>query len=254
MKGFKSTLREINITLTELALFENIVNATIIFLAFYLVFSFSSIHFVFSAIPALVYLIAYSILAFKKSKPAIVESKYNPLKEKLRTAADNVQYENPIIEELEYEVTREMKNVGLSLFINPKMLSYKIFIATLLSFLIMFASTLNFKFDMFSLKKVPDIFEKKFAAGNFIATQLETSDDIYGEKDVAKLGDKELNIRIKPVDFRVSVREEGSFETREFEGIFPKDIVVKESIAFEENIAQEDQELVKSYFKKLAES
>jgi hypothetical protein len=140
----------------------------------------------------------------------------------------------------------------LSLFINPKTLSYKIFIATVLSFLIMFSTTLNVKFPSFNLKKGPDIFYDNKAAGDFEAQELEVSDEIYGEDDVAQLGNDALNIRIKPVDFRVSVKEEGSFEKREFETIFPKDVVVKESVAFEENIAQEDQELVKNYFKKLA--
>ena len=253
MKGFKIVLKEINRTLTQLALFENLVNATIVFLASYLVFSFFNAHVIFSILPALIYLYIYTYLTIKAPKPLIIESKYSPLKEKLRTAADNVEYENPIINELEYEVASEMKNVGLSLFINPKTLSYKIFAATILSFLIIFSSTLNYRFQSISIKKIPDIFEQKAkGAGNFIATKLETSDEIYGDKDVVKLGSNELTIKIKPVDFRVSVKEEGELEKREFETIYPKDVVVKESAAFEENIAQENQELVKNYFKKLA--
>ena len=80
-----------------------------------------------------------------------------------------------------------------------------------------------------------------------------TSEDIYGKKDVAKLGDKELNIRIKPVDFKVNVREEGESRQQKFETVFPKELAVKETVAYEENIPQEQQELVKNYFKKLAE-
>ena len=251
MKTFNDVLKEINWTLTQIALFENVVNATIIFLISYLILSFFSIHFLFSIIPAAAYFIIYIYLTLKSSKPDIVESKYAPLREKLRTAADNVKYDNPIIDELEYEVTSEMKNVGLSLFINPKTLSYKMFAAMLLSFLIIFSSTLNVKFEGLSTKKIPDIFQKTKGAGNFIATKLETSNDIYGNENVAKLGNNELSIKIRPVDFRVSVKEEGSFEKKEFETIFPKDVVVKESAAFEENIAKEDQELVKNYFKKL---
>ena len=186
------------------------------------------------------------------SKTRIVEDRYAPLKEKLRTAADNVEKDNVIIDELEYEVTTEMKSVGLSLFINPRNISYKILAATVLSFLIIFTSTFNIQFPTIK-KAVPDIFERSMkGAGNFIATKLESSEDIYGDEDVAKLGSDDLDIRIKPVDFKVSVKEEGTFQKKEFETIFPSDAVVKETSAYEENIPKEQQELVKNYFKKLA--
>ena len=37
-----------------------------------------------------------------------------------------------------------------------------------------------------------------------------------------------------------------------FDEVFPKDVEIKSGASFEENIPQEQQELVKSYFKKLA--
>jgi len=255
MKQFQNVVKEINRTLNELILFENIVNTTLVFLVFYLVLSLFDFHPLYALIPALLYLGFYSYIRFKYSKPLIVESKYAPLKEKLRTAADNIGLDNPIVDELEYEVTNEMKNVGLSLFINPKILSYKIFGVMLLSFLIIFATTLNLKLLEFAKEKVPDIFDTKGlkGVGNFVATKLNTSEDIYGKEDVAKLGDKELNIRIKPVDFKVNVKEEGDTQKQNFETTFPQELIVKETTAYEENIPQEQQELVKNYFKKLAE-
>lgn len=107
----------------------------------------------------------------------------------------------------------------------------------------------------FAKEKVPDIFDTKGlkGVGNFVATKLNTSEDIYGKEDVAKLGDKELNIRIKPVDFKVNVKEEGDTQRQNFETTFPQELIVKETVAYEENIPQEQQELVKNYFKKLAE-
>jgi len=253
MKQFKDVVKEINRTLNQLIIFENIVNTTLIFLAFYLILSVLDFMPLFALLPALAYLGYYTRLTLKSSKPLIVESKYAPLREKLRTAADNVGKENPIVDELEYEVTSEMKNVGLSMFINPRTLSYKIFAVMILSFMIIFVTTLNFKLLDFAKQKVPDIFVNPKGVGNFIATQLNTSGDIYGKEDVAKLGDKELNIRIKPVDFKVNVKEEGATEQHQFDTTFPRDMTVRETVAYEENIPQEQQELVKNYFKKLAE-
>ena len=253
MKQFLSVVKEINRTLNELILFENIVNTTIVFLVFYLILSVIDTTPLFALIPALAYLGFYSYKSFTAYKPLIVESKYAPLREKLRTAADNVGMESPVAEELEYEVTSEMKNVGLSMFINPKTLSYRIFAVMVLSFLIIFVSTLNLKLLDFAKQNVPNIFEGPKGVGNFVATKLETTDDIYGNKDVAKLGDNDLNIRIKPVDFKVNVKEEGETSKQNFETVFPSDLAVKETLAYEENIPQEQQELVKNYFKKLAQ-
>ena len=255
MKQFKSVVTEINRTLTEIILFENIVNTTLIFLVFYLAFSILDFMPLYALAPALTYLAFYSYISFRSSKSLIVEGKYAPLREKLRTAADNLGMDNPIADELAYEVTSEMKNVGLSMFINPRSLSYKILGVIILSFMIIFATTANLKILDFAKQKVPDIFETKGikGVGNFVAVKLNTSDDIYGKEDVAKLGDKELNIRIKPVDFKVNVREEGDSKQQKFETVFPKELDVKETGAYEENIPQEQQELVKNYFKKLAE-
>ena len=255
MKPFQNVVREINKTLNELILFENIVNTTLVFLVFYLILSVIDFHPLFALIPALIYLGFYSYMSSKSSKPLIIEGKYAPLREKLRTAADNIGMDNPVIDELEYEVTTEMKNVGLSMFISPKILSYKIFAVIVLSFMIIFATTLNLKLLEFARQNIPDIFDTKNlkGVGNFVAVKLNTSEDIYGKNDAAKLGDKELNIRLKPVDFKVNVREQGEAQRQEFETVFPKELIVKETVAYEENIPQEQQELVKNYFKKLAE-
>lgn len=255
MKQFSNVVKEINKTLNQLILFENIVNTTLVFLVFYFILSIVDFHPLYALIPALLYLGFYSYISFKSYKPLIVEGKYSPLKEKLRTAADNIGLENPVVEELEYEVTSEMKNVGLSMFINPKTLSYKIFAVMILSFVIIFTASLNLKLLEFAKQKVPNIFETKNlkGVGNFVASQLQTDEDIYGKDDVAKLGDKELNIRIKPIDFKVNVKEEGDVQQQKFETVFPNELVVKETVAYEENIPQEQQELVKNYFKKLAE-
>jgi len=112
---------------------------------------------------------------------------------------------------------------------------------------------MNLKIIEFARNTVPDIFQGPKGVGNFVAAKLNTSGDIFGKGDVAQLGDKELNIRLKPVDFKVNVREEGDTQQQKFEATFPSDLAVKETAAYEENIPQEQQELVKNYFKKLAE-
>jgi hypothetical protein len=255
MKQFQSVVKDVNKTLNELILFDLIVNTTLVFLGFFFIFAILDFNGLYSLIPSSIYFgyVGYKKLAF--SKALMVEDKYAPLREKLRTAEDNMEGSGPVIEELQYEVCAEMKNVGSSMFVNPKRLSYKVFFAMALSFLIIFATTLDIKILDLAKQNVPDIFDSKSpkGVGDFTATELNTSEDIYGEKDVAELGDDQLNIRIKPVDFKVNVREEGDISHQEFETVFPSDLAVKESQTYDENIPIEQQELVKNYFKKLTE-
>ena len=254
MKQFPSVIKEINRTLNQIIFFENMVNTTLVFLVFYLALTVLDFRPIYALLPAAAYLAFYTYISFKSSKSLIVENKYSPLREKLRTAADNIALSNPVVEELEYDVTKEMKNVGLSMFISPKTISYKIFAVMVISFMIIFATTANLK--LVNLAKYgPSIFDTKNlkGVGNLAATKLNTTADIYGKNDVAKLGDKELNIRLKPVDFKVNVKETGDAQKQNFETTFTQDMAVKETSAYEENIPQEQQELVKNYFKKLAE-
>ena len=87
---------------------------------------------------------------------------------------------------------------------------------------------------------------------NCACGEIKESDDIYGESKLAVLGNEEIDIRIRTVNYEVSVRQEGDLEQKQFDEIFPSEVNVEGTSAFEENIAEEQQELVKNYFNKLA--
>ncbi len=55
------------------------------------------------------------------------------------------------------------------------------------------------------------------------------------------------------MNYEVNVREEGDVEQKQFDEIFPKEVFIEGSSASDEKIPEEQQELVKSYFNKLAE-
>jgi len=89
--------------------------------------------------------------------------------------------------------------------------------------------------------------------------EVNERNDIYGDSKLAVLGDQQIDIRIKPVNYEVSVREEGDVEQKQFDEIFPSEenctqeqqVDINQSSAYEENIPPEQQELVKNYFNKL---
>ena len=256
MKNFIKVIREINRTLNFLIIFETILNTVIFFLVVYFLLSLVNLFPILALIPSVIYFAIRLYANFKRDKRKIVESKYEPLKEKLRTAADNINEDNPVVNELEEEVVHDLKHVGLSSFIQTKKVSYKIFTVIFLSFAIVFATTLDlYIVDLTKfLSNVPDMLENLNLrrADNTLLGEINESEDIYGESKLAVLGGEQINIKIKPVNYEVNVREEGDVEQRQFSGIFPREVNVEQASAFEENIATDQQELVKSYFNNLA--
>jgi|TARA_Y100000310_G_scaffold220550_2_gene222081 hypothetical protein len=259
MKNFAKVIKEINSTLNFLAIFETTINSAIFFLVVYLLLSLINLYPILALIPAGVYFATRLYVNSKTDKRKIIEKKYEPLREKLRTAADNYKQDNPVVNELQNDVVLDLKHVSLSSFISTKRISYKILSTIILSFAIVLATTLNLYIVDLSkfLGELPEFLEKvnpiNRASNNPIG-EINESDDIYGDSKLAVLGNQEIDIKIKPVNYEVNVREEGDAEQKQFDEIFPSDVNIEQSSAYEENIPEEQQQLVKSYFNKLAES
>src|SRR3989338_10653213 len=186
MKDFIKVIKEINRTIDFFMFFESFLNAAIFFLAVYFVLSLVNLYPISALIPALIYFILMLYVHSREDKRKIVESKYEPLKEKLRTAADNVNEDNPVVNELEEEVITDLKHVGLSSFIQTKPVSYKIFVTILLSFAIVFATQQNlYVVDLSKfLSNLPGILENinpLKIADNTPLGEINESNDIYGE-------------------------------------------------------------------------
>lgn len=254
MKIFTDAVREINRTLTFLTVFETLLNTAIFFLIVYLLLSLVNLFPILALIPAAFYFAIRVYASSKKDKRMAVESKYLPLKEKLRTAADNMDKDNPVVNELQDEVLSELKNVSLSSFISTKHISYKILSTVVLSFTIVLATTFNLYIVDVSkfLGGIPGYIDSVgLKRADIPIGGINESGDIYGEGSLAVLGNEQLDIRIKPANFEVNVREEGDSEKKQFDEMFPSEADVQQSSASEESIPEEQQELVKSYFNKL---
>lgn len=251
-------MKEINSTLNHIILFDNILNSLIIFLSVYLVLSIFSFYPIAALAPALVYLTAISYISIVGNKAKIVEGKYANLNEKLRTAADNIQLENPVVEALQEEVIEEIKEVRASSFYNQRRTSLKILASVILCFLIVFVATLNLDFLNFRvLIDNIQLIEKEILGaeegGEIPSAGEGDSRDIYGEESIATLGGKELEIEIKPVNYEINVKSIGDVaEKKQFEEEFPEEVFASSTEGFEENIPIDHQELVKEYFKELA--
>jgi len=255
MKNFIKAVKEINSTLNFITVFDLLLNSAIFFLVVYFLLSLVNLFPMFAIVPVAVYFVLRLAVKSRRDKRKMVESKYEPLKEKLRTAVDNIREENPVVNELEDDVMHDLKHVGLSSFIQTKQVMLKIFSVIILSFAIVFATEMGFYIVDLNefLSNVPDFLDGiSRRADNVMLGEINESQGIYGKSKLAVLGNEEIDIRIKPTNYEVNVREEGDVEQKQFDEIFPREVAVEQASAFEEKIPEEQQELVKSYFNKLA--
>lgn len=257
MKKFRKAIREINSSIAFLMWFETVLNTIVFFLIVYLFLSMINVYPMAAAIPAAVFFFVRIFSKSRVDKKRMVEQEYKPLREKLRTAADNMKESNPVVDELQEEVVHDLKNVTLSSFLNTKSIFFKIAMTMVLSFAIVFTTTMNlYVVDFNSLiASIPDILEQTNPVNRGKTAplgEINETDDIYGDSKLAVLGDDQIDIKIQPVNYEVSVREEGDLEQKQFDEMFPTEVAIEQSSAFEERIPEEQQELVKNYFNELA--
>ena len=264
IKAFANAIREIRTTLTNLLLFDIAMNAVIIFLTVYLLLFVFEYEPFFAIIPAVLYFIVWAYQESKISEMREVEKAHDPLKEKLRTAVDNRNVENPIVIELQEEVLSELKHVRLSSFVKTKPLSYKILAVIVLCFVILLFAQLGLTFD--GSKLIDDAF-KGYALGGKGAGNETPEDyitagsggdevDIYGEKSVAKLGNEEINLEIKPVSSEINVRDVTDIQEKEFDEEYPSEVFIEGGDLCGDSckIAEGYNDIVKNYYKNLANS
>ena len=263
MKNFNKVLKEVNVIVDEVLAFDIILTSVLIFLGFYLGLLLINFNPWYALFPTLVYLSFLLYIDLNTNKYKIVEDKYAPLYERLRTAADNVDKENEIVDELEQEVVTNLRNVRVSSFVKIKRVSYKVLGSVILCLIILFASIYNVNFGDFgfALEDIRDFVYKEGGLGEggelgdeLVAGKNGWEGDIYGEESIARIGMRELQIRIKQPSLEVIGSEIYEVPEREFEETFPDEIFATSAGGYEEKITIENQKLVKSYFKELSKN
>lgn len=264
MEPFKEVLDEVNGFLNKLAVFDILLNALLIFLSGYLTLNFLVIESVdqfYAIFPAAGYVVAAAALGMKRSKVLEVEKKYPQLNERLRTAADNLDMDNEIVQNLHREIKKKLVAVEGSSFFNVKKTSIKVSTAVVLCFLIIFMN--SFAIAGISVKTIfppprishidtdgngegePD----QFGGGPGGGSNIET--DQIGISGVAQLGDEELTLSLEAEGYELNIRDVKEVKKRYYDEVFPSETDVSSAAAYEENIPKEQQEIVNNYFKQI---
>src|SRR3989344_1539816 len=107
MQDFSRAMKEVRRTLNQVFLFEVLLNGLLVFLAIYFLLLLINLSPSWALAPTVIYVIATAYLRLNANKPRIVEGKHAALREKLRTAADKMGRESPLVDELESDVLKE---------------------------------------------------------------------------------------------------------------------------------------------------
>ncbi len=260
MDDFKGVLKEINRRIGGVLVFDIILTTVLLFLLCYLALILFRLNPWYGLVPALIYFLFLLYKSIKTNKYRMIEKRYRPLQEKLRTAVDNVNTTGTVITNLEKEVVNDLKKVSISSFIGMRKTSFKLFCCILVCFAILSSSIYNLHFEGFdkAFNKTKNFLYEKFGKqGGGTGYEAMAGDggeegDIYGRESVAKIGTKGMELKIKQASLEIVGAGIEETPKKEFDEAFPDEIFATSSSGYEEKIAAENQKLVKNYFKELS--
>ncbi len=268
MKDFKKAVLEIRSNLFYLILLESVTSGFLVFLIAYLILSFFDVSFWISFLIGCIGLAVFYFYNKKIYQVRKIEQAYPFLGEKLRTAVDTAGVNNEVVEDLQAQVLSEIKHVHPGMFFDSGIFSLKIVFVVFFSFLLVFTSFFHIQIKEFrtetldSLQKnMQTVFSDQPTGGNISNLPDEAANgagispnkNILGKKSLTQLGDKTIDVTIRPAKYEFTVRESGDQNNKEFKSEFPNEIHTEQSTFYQENIPKDDQDVVKAYFKKLAE-
>ncbi len=254
-------LREIGTALWQLTLFTTIMDSLVVFAISFLALTLLSFPWYASLFPLLIYGAIHTYRAITSLKFSIVEDKVPSLRERLTTAADNLDKENEITASLNDEVLKLMKEIRTSYFLSFGRLTRQLAVLAALSFLIIGTSAYNVK--IYDYKKTIDFITETASSlkeyqlkgqQDSIFHETNATEDIFGNKSIAKLGTKELDLQINPQMSDVDITRQRERKPQQFQDIPPKEISATTEKSYSETIPKGYQKIVKSYFKQITKN
>lgn len=264
MKKIKYAIRELKDSLAYFGLFSSLFDTLVIFAVFVLVFYLLNLSWLFSFLIAVPYLFFHTRSNLKKLDLNFVEEKIPELKEELRTCADTRNVEgNEIVVMLHEEILKKMKKIKTSYFLSLGRLSRQIVFLAVLSFLIITVSAYNVKFIDIpqTISDLNNLGDGK-NHGDYLLDEsllgyedMDEDADIFGNKSIAELGNKEIVLEINPLLSDVDISQiNDPRNTNNFDEVMPIEISAMTDASYEESIPKQYQRIVKTYFKEISKN
>ncbi len=259
-KAFSRLIKEIDLLFDNVIVFNAVLLALILFLSSYIILMLLRTNTMYAFFAPAIYLSAYLFIKLRENKYIKVEKKYPELNEKIRTAVDNIYTDNPVVNELREEVSRDIKGVDYAGFFKEKRSSYKIMLIILLCFGMLFLAKydVGFELDMraaFSFIEGGEGNATGIVSDIISATTSGPDEAIFGEEYLAELGDEVQTISMNRAGYEINMDDVKDPSLKDFEqSLFPEDVGIEKAGVYVQKDLEEHKELVKNYFKNMAES
>lgn len=259
MEKIVLALRELKKVMMQVSIAHCMLDAMLVFMVLYLGFYLIYIDGKFAFLLAFLYFVVNTSIKVRALNLEAVEEKAPALKNQLTTSADNLSKPGEIVQLLHLDVLRQMKEIQVSSFINYKRIWRQLMMMAVLTFAVLTLSAFDVRLMPYQ-DIVTGFASKEIYLPNDIQLELQAgqptgSGDIFGNENVAELGQNEIQLQINPVLSEINLDDIKEAEKKDFEkqDLLKEDIVATTDSSFDEKISKEHKEVVKKYFSKISE-
>jgi hypothetical protein len=254
MINIKSEISKIKRRLVFTKFFDCFLNSVLIGLCIaglLLIFGFK---FEYSFIAGGIYLVYGFVKAAKKSSLREIEKKIPDLEWQLRTAADNANKRNEVVEHLNHQVAEKIGFVNFYDLLSGKKTSFRLFGIIFIGVLIFYVYSSGFNV-MAALTPDDGPGFLGEATGLFFEGGSDSLDgksksngEIYGDESDIEIGRRKLELELRSVEDEIDLEDEqdpeyGKKGGRKFNG----EVSGQQDSSYNENIGIDEEELVKKY-------
>lgn len=257
MSDIRRLFRELNFEIIKIVLLDSFMTSAVVFLILQIILSFLGVSWYFPAGLSFSVMIILFILHVRKIKLVHIEEKNPELKEILRTAKDNEDWdENPMLQAMNRDLMSMMKNMSMGSLIDNRRLIIKVVMVSFLCVVLVISAVSSTRsinlskiiqdrissLDIdFTRKSTPQFGKPK---DREYQPRFNTTEDLYGNSSVAQIGDDEILLEIKPSEnLKDSV---DPTKQDEYSKLYPDQIGAVSSEAYSEDDI-EDFQLVLEY-------
>lgn len=238
MTDIRKLFQELRWEVAKTLLVDVSLSATILFLVVHLILSFFGIPFWVSIIIALIFLILRFRVRMARFQLKLIEERNTTIKEMLRTARDNINDTSIMGAALFSDLIDKMRSVNVGAILNMRAVTLKAILVGVLSVAVIFTAGIRSDHVLLDVPKaLESVFGGSSGGGSYqFGAELKDDASIYGDSNLAILGDNELEIRIDPTLSDIDLEEKKEVDQTDFANAFPvEDLGANAEAAYEED-------------------
>jgi len=239
LRQVKKLFRELKIEIYKVVLLKSVLNTAIFFLAVGIVFALLTLPIKKAFVISGVFFLANFIFILRSVSLKVLEQKNKNLQDILSTAADNIEENSFMMQALVEDLIERIQQVSSGSLVDPRNTFAKTISIAILCFFIIFISSANININRIDIDLSDILSALPEGLKNSVLPvpeqQLNFSNDIYGDVNVAQLGNRKLDLTLATTLSDVDIDKRKDAYDRSFiEGAYVENISsVQDSISQE---------------------